>query len=250
MILRAVDRGINYFDTAPDYGRSEEYIGEALKKLKRRDRLYIASKFCDHVPYEAGVSRTPVEEHVAEAARVLSRYCDAIGIRAFPKFQDWSFDRTDPVLSAFAEHASVPVFNMETITHPFQELALIRWLAPGLLGIPVDLQIVRTSDEVVPFFENVFRPEHRKSGPFLLNDPYTVVRARPLYGGPAGPTDLLGFRNSDVPNRADVVAIGDSSFANVGRNKTGSQAGLIIGLASNDGGSFEAGAPMPFTPLV
>jgi predicted aldo/keto reductase-like oxidoreductase len=56
MVLRAIDRGINYFDTAPDYGQSETYIGQALKKVKQRDKLYIASKFCDDVPYEAGIS--------------------------------------------------------------------------------------------------------------------------------------------------------------------------------------------------
>ena len=37
------------------------------------------------------------EEHVREVARVLSRYCDIIGVRAFPKFVDWGVDRTDPV---------------------------------------------------------------------------------------------------------------------------------------------------------
>jgi len=63
------------------------------------------------------------EEHVAEAARVLSRYVDMIGVRAFPKFQDWQVDRQDTVLRAFATHATVPVINMETITHPCQELA-------------------------------------------------------------------------------------------------------------------------------
>lgn len=63
------------------------------------------------------------EEHAKEAARVLSRYCDIIAVRAFPKFQDWSIDRQDRVLSAFAKHATVPVINMETITHPCQELA-------------------------------------------------------------------------------------------------------------------------------
>lgn len=63
------------------------------------------------------------EEHVKEAARVLSEYCDAIAVRAFPKFQDWSVDRQDIVINAFAEHARVPVINMETITHPCQELA-------------------------------------------------------------------------------------------------------------------------------
>jgi N-acetylornithine carbamoyltransferase len=65
------------------------------------------------------------EEHVAEVARVLSRYVDLIGVRAFPKFKDWSVDREDRVIRAFAQHATVPVINMETITHPCQELAHI-----------------------------------------------------------------------------------------------------------------------------
>jgi len=65
------------------------------------------------------------EEHVKEAAKVLSRYCDMIGIRAFPKFQNWSEDRKDKILNAFAAHADVPVINMETITHPCQEMAHI-----------------------------------------------------------------------------------------------------------------------------
>ena len=63
------------------------------------------------------------EEHIAEVAKVLSRYVDLIGVRAFPKFADWSVDREDRVLRGFAEHATVPVINMETITHPCQELA-------------------------------------------------------------------------------------------------------------------------------
>jgi len=64
------------------------------------------------------------EEHVREVARVLSRYVDAIAVRAFPKFQRWEVDREDRVIQGFARHATVPVINMETITHPCQELAL------------------------------------------------------------------------------------------------------------------------------
>ena len=64
------------------------------------------------------------EEHASEAAKVLSRYCDLIGIRAFPKFENWEEDRKDSILNAFAEHAEVPIINMETITHPCQELAM------------------------------------------------------------------------------------------------------------------------------
>jgi len=63
------------------------------------------------------------EEHVREAARVLSSYVDLIAIRCFPQFIDWKSEREDPMISAFAHHATVPVINMETIVHPCQELA-------------------------------------------------------------------------------------------------------------------------------
>ncbi|AKT40152.1 N-acetylornithine carbamoyltransferase [Chondromyces crocatus] len=72
------------------------------------------------------------EEHVREVARVLSRYVDAIAVRAFPKFQRWEDDREDRVIRAFAAHATVPVINMETITHPCQELALLLTLQERL----------------------------------------------------------------------------------------------------------------------
>lgn len=63
------------------------------------------------------------EEHIKEVAQVLGRYVDLIAVRAFPKFIDWSVDREDRVLRAFAEYSPVPVINLETITHPCQELA-------------------------------------------------------------------------------------------------------------------------------
>jgi N-acetylornithine carbamoyltransferase len=72
------------------------------------------------------------EEHVAEVARVLSRYCDLIGVRAFPKFARWDDDRKDLAIQSFARHATVPVINMETITHPCQELALMLTLKERL----------------------------------------------------------------------------------------------------------------------
>ncbi len=65
------------------------------------------------------------EEHVEEVARVLSRYCDIIAVRAFPKFQSWEIDRQDSVIQSFARYSTVPVLNLETITHPCQEMALM-----------------------------------------------------------------------------------------------------------------------------
>jgi N-acetylornithine carbamoyltransferase len=78
------------------------------------------------IEFELGtVMDGDTEEHISEVAKVLSRYVDLIAVRAFPKFQDWSVDRQDKVLKGFAKHATVPVINMETITHPCQELAHI-----------------------------------------------------------------------------------------------------------------------------
>ncbi|HEU0277989.1 MAG TPA: N-acetylornithine carbamoyltransferase [Rhodanobacteraceae bacterium] len=76
------------------------------------------------IEFEVGtVMDGDAEEHVAEVAQVLSRYVDLIAVRAFPKFKDWAVDREDRVIKAFARYATVPVINMETITHPCQELA-------------------------------------------------------------------------------------------------------------------------------
>ena len=65
------------------------------------------------------------EEHIKEVAGVLSSYCDLIAVRAFPQFQDWAYDKTDPVISNLAKYSAVPVINMETILHPCQELAFM-----------------------------------------------------------------------------------------------------------------------------
>lgn len=91
-------------------------------------------------------------------------------------------------------------------------LVLIRWLAPGLLGVPLDLQLVQVEKKVPPFFEGIFRPEDYASEKFILQDPITSVRAHPFFPDMVtdGPTDLLGFRNRQVPNIADLIVIGDS----------------------------------------
>lgn len=63
-------------------------------------------------------------EHIIDAARVLGRYGDAVAVRAFPTAADWAEARRDDVVRSFAEHAGVPVINMESARrHPCQGLA-------------------------------------------------------------------------------------------------------------------------------
>jgi N-acetylornithine carbamoyltransferase len=63
-------------------------------------------------------------EHIKEAARVLSRYVAAIGVRAFPEMHNYAEDMQDAVVQGFARYSDVPVLNLESSRfHPFQSLA-------------------------------------------------------------------------------------------------------------------------------
>src|SRR2546423_2800327 len=84
-------------------------VGKGMWSLEYRDRV---------------VMDGDKTEHIKEAARVLSRYVAAIGVRAFPEMQDYAAEIADPVVRGFAEYSDVPVVNLESSRHhPFQALA-------------------------------------------------------------------------------------------------------------------------------
>jgi len=63
-------------------------------------------------------------EHIKEAARVISQFCDIIAIRAFASLKDKEKDKAEIVLNGFAHYATVPIVNMESsMGHPLQALA-------------------------------------------------------------------------------------------------------------------------------
>lgn len=63
-------------------------------------------------------------EHVKEAAKVISTYCDIIGIRAFARLENKIEDERETILNSFLKHGSVPIVNMESsCAHPLQSLA-------------------------------------------------------------------------------------------------------------------------------
>ena len=63
-------------------------------------------------------------EHLKEFVRVLERYVSAIGVRTFAELKDWETERTDPILNAFANYATVPIINLESaMHHPCQAMA-------------------------------------------------------------------------------------------------------------------------------
>jgi len=63
-------------------------------------------------------------EHIKDAARVLGRYADVLGVRTFPRGDNWSVVREDLVIKRFAEYCEKPIINLESNRrHPCQGLA-------------------------------------------------------------------------------------------------------------------------------
>ncbi len=63
-------------------------------------------------------------EHVREAAAVIGRYCDLIGIRAFAGLTNREQDYAERVMAQFQRFAGRPIINLESATrHPLQSLA-------------------------------------------------------------------------------------------------------------------------------
>lgn len=63
-------------------------------------------------------------EHIKEAAAVMGRYFDILGVRTFPELTDREADYQEQLLNAFMAHAGIPVVSLESATrHPLQSLA-------------------------------------------------------------------------------------------------------------------------------
>ncbi|MEZ4217881.1 MAG: aldo/keto reductase [Myxococcota bacterium] len=80
----AIERGVNYFDTAPDYAATgtETLLGQAI--AGRRDRMFLATKFCTgqgHLP--AGSSVADYVRVVEESlGRLRTDYVDLVHVHA------------------------------------------------------------------------------------------------------------------------------------------------------------------------
>lgn len=71
---------------------------------------------------EAIMSGTTVE-HVKDAAPILGKYFDVLGIRTFPSLQNKIDDYTELYINQFIKYAGIPIVSLESATlHPLQSL--------------------------------------------------------------------------------------------------------------------------------
>jgi aryl-alcohol dehydrogenase-like predicted oxidoreductase len=91
-IRRALELGINFFDTANVYsdGTSEEFLGRAIRELSRRDDVVIATKVYGRIrpgPNGAGLSRRAILAEIDNSLRRLNMdYVDLYQIHR------WDYD--------------------------------------------------------------------------------------------------------------------------------------------------------------
>lgn len=71
---------------------------------------------------EAIMSGTTVE-HVKDAAPILGKYFDVLGIRTFPSLKNKEDDYCELYVNQFIKYAGIPILSLETATlHPLQSL--------------------------------------------------------------------------------------------------------------------------------
>lgn len=64
------------------------------------------------------------QEHIKDAARVMSQYVDILGVRTFPALKNREEDYSEHVINQFVKHSEVPIVSLESATrHPLQSLA-------------------------------------------------------------------------------------------------------------------------------
>jgi N-succinyl-L-ornithine transcarbamylase len=63
-------------------------------------------------------------EHIKDAAPILGRYFDVLGVRTFPSLKNKDEDYSEYVMQQFVKYSGIPVVSLESATvHPLQSLA-------------------------------------------------------------------------------------------------------------------------------
>lgn len=72
---------------------------------------------------EGAVMNGSSVEHIKDAAPILGRYFDLLGVRTFPSLKNKEEDYNEYVMQQFVKYSGVPVVSLESATvHPLQSL--------------------------------------------------------------------------------------------------------------------------------
>ncbi|AIQ11027.1 aldo/keto reductase [Paenibacillus durus] len=176
-IKRALELGINFFDTANVYsdGTSEEFVGRALKEYTRRDEVVIATKVFFRMrpgPNGAGLSRKAIMTEIDNSLKRLGTdYVDL--------YQIHRFDNTTPIEE-----------TMEAL-HDVVKAGKARYIGASSMYAWQFLKAQHTAERngwtkfvsMQNFYNLLYREEEREMLPLCLEEGIGVIPWSPLARG-------------------------------------------------------------------
>jgi hypothetical protein len=122
---RALERGVTYFDTAPDYSdtRSERVLGEAMKG--HRDKIFLATKFCvadGHLPDDTPVPRI-IEAVESSLKRLQTDYVDLIHIHSCDRVERLLAPNMHEAFDRLKEQGKARFLGVSTHTPNLEQVA-------------------------------------------------------------------------------------------------------------------------------
>jgi aryl-alcohol dehydrogenase (NADP+) len=177
-LARALEHGINFFDTADMYSRgvSEEVVGRALKALAKRDQVVIATKafypvLSDH-PNDRGLSRKHLFDAIdASLTRLGTDYVDLYQIHRF-----------DP---------ETPIRETLEALHDIVKSGKVRYIGASSMFAWQFMKMLATSDAhgwtrfvaMQNHYNLVYREEEREMLPLCREEGIGVIPWSPLARG-------------------------------------------------------------------
>ena len=72
---------------------------------------------------EGAIMNGTTAEHVKDAAPILGKYFDILGVRTFPSLKSREEDYSEKIIQQFVKYAGIPIVSLESATvHPLQSL--------------------------------------------------------------------------------------------------------------------------------
>ncbi|HEX7410338.1 MAG TPA: aldo/keto reductase [Candidatus Binatia bacterium] len=121
----AIERGITYFDTAPDYSDnlSERVLGEAIKG--HRDQIFLATKFCvrdGHLPNDTPVAQI-IEAVEGSLKRLQTDHVDLIHVHSCDRVERLLAPNIHEAFDRLKEQGKVRFLGVSTHTPNLEEVA-------------------------------------------------------------------------------------------------------------------------------
>lgn len=176
-IQKALELGINFFDTADmySYGASEEVVGAALKEFARRDEVVIATKVFNQMsqdPNDGGLSRKHIMSSIDSSLRRLKTdYVDIYQIHR------WDYD--------------TPIEETMEALHDIVKAGKARYIGASTMYSWQFAKALYTADlrgwtrfvSMQPHYNLIYREEEREMIPLCQDQKIAVIPWSPLARG-------------------------------------------------------------------